>query len=102
MTVNLDVFRTAKALTWKRWTVFAPHRSDDGTLFAHTAGGIECASLPLDTYTPDSLTHAREKWAPITGNVGIVVVDPTIIEDVHEAVRAWCLGQLGRDDITFD
>ena len=97
ITINLDVFRAADTLRWKQHTVFAPHRGDDGTLIAN--GGHR---LPLDTWTPDRLTHGRENWPPMTANVGIAVVDPDTLEDTREAVCAWCREHLGRDDIKFE
>ena len=97
MTIDLDIFRAAKHLEWKRWTVFAPSRGDDGNLIAD---GVH--SMPLDTYTTDSLTGRRADWAPITTDgVGIVIVDPQTLDDVHDAIRQWCRDQIGRDDITF-
>jgi hypothetical protein len=96
-TIDLDPFRNAKTLLWKQHTVFAPHRGDDGTLIAD---GVH--KLPLDTYTTDSLTGGRKKWPPMTDGVGIVVVDAETLDDTREAVRAWCLEHIGRDDIRFE
>jgi hypothetical protein len=97
MTIDLGVFRTAKHLQWKRHTVFAPNRGDDGNLIADGAH-----SLPLDTYTPDTGTAKYRSQPPITEDgIGIVVVDPETLEEVHNAVRAWCRNVLDRDDIHF-
>lgn len=91
--LDLTPFRNAAELTWIRHTVFAPHRGDDGALV--TDGGHR---LPLDTYTPDTLGEVQP---PMTENVGIAVADPKTLEDVHDAIRAWCRTQLGRGDIHF-
>lgn len=103
--LNLAPFRTAKTLAWKRWTVFEPHRVDDGTLFAFDDDGKEMASLPLDTYSEAAgygVIPLEDQGSPITrSGVGIVWVDPETVEDVHAAVRAWCKARLGRDDVEF-
>lgn len=92
---DLTPFRNAAELTWVRHTVFAPHRGDDGTLVADDGHRI-----PLDTYSPDTLIGGQVR-PPMSDNVGIAVVDPVTLEDVHNAIRAWCRIQLGRDDICF-
>jgi hypothetical protein len=105
MSVNLDVFRNAKTLAWKRWTVFEPHGWTDGTLFAYDANGDEVAKLPLDTYTEETARGVlpRDEWGkPITSNgVGIVWVGPATLDELHAAVRAWCSDQIGRVDVEF-
>lgn len=103
--LDLEPFRTADTIRWVRRTVFAPHSGDDGNLVTGTG-----ESIPLDTWTPKS----RRRWDPETDtmkiaerppyddNSGMVVVDPETLNDVHEAVRAWCRENLGRDDVAFD
>lgn len=105
---RLNPFADADTITWHRHTVFAPHRSDDGTLYADGCWADPGALwMPLDTYLPEIV----ETWAEFRGEckqpvtkegVGIVVVDPVTIADVHNAVRQWCIDNLGRDDVLFD
>lgn len=98
--IDLDVFRNAKKLVWERFTVFAPHRGDDGTLIADGEH-----RLPLDVVTPDMLGMSTVGTPPLSGEgdetVGIAVVDPNTVDDVHVAVRAWCEAQLLRKDVEF-
>lgn len=93
---SLEPFRTASTIRWVRHTTFAPHRGDDGNLVTDQGH-----SIPLDTYPPDTLTGCRAPTPPMTDDVGIVVVDPSTLADVHTAVTAWCRDNLGRDDVTF-
>ncbi|QYN17507.1 hypothetical protein [Amycolatopsis sp. DSM 110486] len=99
MALDLTPFKTVDRITWTRHTVFEPHRGDDGNLRAYNGDG-QIASIPLDTWTPDSPAVSRG-YQPMTDNVGIVVVDPTTLDDVHNAIRDWCRDQLGRNDVTF-
>ncbi|MET9260468.1 hypothetical protein [Amycolatopsis sp. NPDC004079] len=103
--LDLEPFRTAETIRWVRRTEFAPHSGDDGNLVASTGH-----SIPLDTWTPES----RRRWnqrgdgleiaerPPFDDKSGMVVVDPETLDDVHEAVRAWCRDNLGRTDLAFD
>lgn len=100
MSVDLTAFRDAETLLWKRWTVFEPNRGDDGTLYAYDANDDEMASLPLDTWTIVE-KRAVKMASPFTNGVGIVVVNPDTLDDVHAAVRAWCKARVGRDDVEF-
>jgi len=103
--VNLDVFRNAKTLLWKRWSVFEPNRGDDGTLYALNAVGSVIDHMPLDSYTEaeaHGIIPREEQRSPITSNgVGIVWVEPATLDELHTAVRAWCKDQFGRDDVEF-
>ncbi|MEV8610253.1 hypothetical protein AB0383_20400 [Amycolatopsis sp. NPDC051373] len=79
-----------------RHTVFTPHRGDDGNLIADSGH-----SIPLDIYTPDAIAGWRGAPPAMANHVGIVVVDPENIDDVHAAVTTWCRDNIGREDIQF-
>jgi hypothetical protein len=90
--VDLRPFRTAEKLVWRRHTVWAPHRGDDGNL---VAGDV---SMPLDTWLPGRFTADS-----ITENgVGIAIADPESLEGTHDAIRRWCRQFLGRDNVEFE
>jgi hypothetical protein len=100
MSIDLAPFRTAKTLRWVQHTVFEPGRGDDGCLVAD-----DTHELPLDVVTPAMLGSSTVGTPPLSGEgeetVGLAVVDPETLDDVHAAVRAWCREQLKRSDVEF-
>ncbi|MDQ0376583.1 hypothetical protein [Amycolatopsis thermophila] len=96
--IQLDRFRSAERLEWKRHTVFQPHRVDDGNLIAHLPGGGEPLSFPLDSTLP---TERYDSPVVIDPGMGVVPVDAASLDDLHGAVRAWARVFIGRDDIEF-
>lgn len=90
---SLTTLREATTLHWHRWTVFRPGGWADGTLITDTG-----QRYPLDITLPDHHHTAGDLTADV---VGVAVIDPANLNDVHNAVRAWCRRFLGRDDVTF-
>ena len=102
--LDLEPFRTAATIRWVRHTVFAPHRGDDGNLVTDHGH-----SIPLDTWptgkvyrwNPNTFVREEVDRLPVNDEVGMVVVDPETLEDVHGAVVEWCRSNLGRCDVSF-
>lgn len=99
--MDLDPFATAVALCWRAHTSFVHGGGADGDLVATLDTGRELV-LPLDVYMPAELA-ADSVRPPMSGNLGVASVEHVdSIEDIRQAVRAWCSEQLHRDDVTFE
>jgi hypothetical protein len=72
----------------------------DGDLIATLADG-RTHVLPVDVYTPDELANDVVK-PPFGDGFGIATATRVrTIDDIHQAVLAWCAAQLGRADVNF-
>lgn len=90
---QLAAFRAARHLAWVRHTPFQPRSVADGDLIADNTLRME-----LETWLPDDI-HTSHYIS--SGGVGIAIVRPDTLDELHDAIRGWCLQHLGRADVTF-
>jgi len=95
--MDLQPFREVAVLRWRAFTEFEPGGGVDGQLTAD-----DTKAMPLDIYTPAELPPGAPVPPTIVDGVGISVAMPHTMDDVREAVRAWCREVLGRDDVEFE